>query len=319
MRRRDCGARQARAHVRLVPPRWLEHGALAAWPAEVPNAGPVRVDRVDLLPGAPAHIADPQRLGNGMNGHPEGIAQPVGHDPLAVRGRLLVEARIVGAGRRARDRAHANDGTAQAERITGRPDVLRAEPAPLTRRLAIVRFARIERITTRILWRRRRQFVTAPLAPVGGVEVRPVAAAHDQGAFRVEDDVAHGVAGVLLAPVLDQHALAGAVGQNRQAAAHDATVLGAAGWFGAPVTPARRRAADERIVRVGEVHAAVVDEVGVERHPQEPAVPVVVDLCRDVGVDARASGRSRLEKTLMTPRFSATKTRPSGANSTTIG
>ena len=66
---------------------------------------------------------------------------------------------------------------------------------------------------------------TAPLTPVGSVEVCPVATAEDQRALGVEDDVAHRVAGVLLAPVVDEHLLVRAVRQDRQAPADNAAIL----------------------------------------------------------------------------------------------
>jgi len=99
---------------------------------------------------------------------------------------------------------------------------------------------------------------------------------------------------------------------------HDAAVGQWARRRRTAVVPDGCRLAGRRVVRIQEVHVRRGREVRVEGEPEEPAVPVVVDSLRTsattVGVVA-----DRLGKTLRRPLFSATKTRPSGANRTLVG
>src|SRR5207302_3840172 len=60
--------------------------SLVARPAEVLGDGVGGVgDPVDLLPGAPADVADPQLVGTRPGRDPERIAKAIGDDPAGVR------------------------------------------------------------------------------------------------------------------------------------------------------------------------------------------------------------------------------------------
>ncbi len=167
---------------------------------------------------------------------------------------------------------------------------------------------------------------TAVLPVVGEREARAVSAACVRAPVGAELDGPDGVARVLLAPVLDQyllgagHHVAGRL-ETREASADHAAVGGGPGRRRARVSPARRRArasrADGRTCR-GRRRRGSSGSSG--RAPSREA--------RDPSSCARSSRRfantvgvvsERLSKTLITPLFSATKTRPSEAKRTTVG
>ena len=169
----------------------------------------------------------------------------------------------------------------------------------------------------------------AVLPVVDEVEAGAVAAAHVEGAVGTERQAPDRVARVLLAPVLDQHLLgadhrvAGRL-EPRQAAGDDAAVRGRAGRRRAAVrraahrSPPRRRAADGGVEGVEDVDPRVVGKFGASARPSSPRSQKLWTWVRrsanTVGVVS-----DRLSKTLMSPLFSATKTRPSGENRTAVG
>ena len=85
------------------------------------------------------------------------------------------------------------------------------------------------------------------------------------------------------------------------------------------LAPAGRRAADRGVVHVVDVDVRVGREVRVDRDAHQPAVAVVVDLACAGRRTAWRVVSERLVNVLMIPLFSATKTRPLGANSIAIG
>src|SRR4029453_14979317 len=108
------------------------------------------------------------------------------------------------------------------------------------------------------------------LAPGGVVEARPVAAGHVQVAVRPERQVADGVGGELLAPLVGDQRLLDAGGHagdrgdrgGRQVAGDGGAVGGGTGRARAVVTPAGRAAL--RVVVVGVEHVDVVAAGGGE-------------------------------------------------------
>src|SRR5262249_58548957 len=85
---RSWGVVEAGTHVQasgLVAA--LRPDSLVTGPAEVAGSGGSRRGQpVDLLPGVPADIADPELVGARPLGEPERVAQPIGDDPAGVRG-----------------------------------------------------------------------------------------------------------------------------------------------------------------------------------------------------------------------------------------
>ncbi len=174
----------------------------------------------------------------------------------------------------------------------------------------------------------------AVLAVVDEVEARAVAAAHVEGAVGAELERADRVARVLLAPVLDQdllgagHHVAGAPAGATGGRSRRSRRWSRPGGFGhrrsrAGRTPARRGAADRRVVRVEDVDVGV-REVGIGKFGSS-AMPEQARGPRSCGPSSpgrrrrSASCPTRLSKTLIRPLFSATNTRPSGAKRTTVG
>ena len=72
------------------------------------------------------------------------------------------------------------------------------------------------------------------------------------------------------------------------------------------------------VVGVEHIHVGVGREVRCERHAEQAPVPEVVHVSVEVGEDVGVVSLSE-SNTLITPRFSATKTRPSLLNRTTVG
>ena len=200
----------------------------------------------------------------------------------------------VGRQRGAGGRVDADDGAVEGHRVAGRAQILATQRAAFgggrgqggadpARRVA----ARVERGTV--------------LAPVGEVEAGPVAAGGVQGPVGPELQVAHRVARVLLAPVLDQHLLGTGHqvpggGQARQPPRDHAAVAGGSRWGRARVgvaagrPPAGCRGGRAQLVVVGveDVDVGLGREVGVEDHAEQPAVPEVVDVGPQVGEDVRS-------------------------------
>ena len=139
----------------------------------------------------------------------------------------------------------------------------------------------------------------AVLAVVGIVEARAVSTGHVEGAVRAEAQVADGMARELLAPVVDQDLLRGrdaaAHRQADEAAADQAAVGVGTRHGGAGVIPARRAPARDGVARVEGVHVRAGREGGIERHPEEAAVPVVVDVGLEVREDRRRGVRDAVE------------------------
>ena len=168
----------------------LPAGALVARPAEVLRHAVVDVrDPVDLLPGVPADVADPELLRAGPETEPERVAQAVGDDAAGV---------VVGArGERVAGQPHAgvrvdpDDRAVERHRLTGRPaHRLRSQRTALGGGRRQVGARRRRRITAGVLG----------LAVVDVVVARPVAGTRVQRPVRAEPDGADGVAGELLAP-----------------------------------------------------------------------------------------------------------------------
>ena len=108
------------------------------------------------------------------------------------------------------------------------------------------------------------------------------------------------MAGELLAPAVDQGLLGGRhpAGAHREAdqpTADQAAVGVRTRARRADVVPARRAAARDGVTRIQDVHVGAGREVRVERHPEQTAVPVVVDLGREVGEDRRGRVRDAVE------------------------
>ena len=158
-----------------------------------------------------------------------------------------------------------------------RPDVLAAERAAL-----------VGGVVARVHRGRGAREGAAGLAVVGEVEARAVAAAHVQGAIGPERHGADRVARELLAPVVDQDlfgpALTSPLAWNRDSrplTTHPSVV--GPGGVGQPSFQRGALPPIGRVVRVQDVDVRVGREVGGERHAQQAAVPVVVDLALEVG------------------------------------
>ena len=192
-------------------------------------------------------------------------------------------------------RIHAQDGAVEASRVAGRAQVLAPE-RPTFRRGCRLRAARRHgRVPTGIEGR-------AVLPVVREVEARAVTAAHVQGAIGPERERADRVAGVLLAPVLDQHLLtaghrvAGRL-QPREPAADHASVSGRTWRRGARVPPlgCRRRVAEDVVVAVQDVDVRIGRKAGREGHAQQATVPEVVNVRAQVGEHRRRRVSERVE------------------------
>ena len=177
--------------------------ALEAGPAEVDQTdarGGRRREVVDLLPEVLADVADVELSGPRLDREAIRVAQPVGEDPLRrdvfdAEAEERFQAERVVRQRRPGFAIDADDRAAVVGRVTRRrrrAQVLRPQRSPFEFRVAAV---------------------VAELSVVDRPPAGPLAAAHQQRPFGVELDVTDGVAGRLLAPVVDQHFLrAGIVG-----------------------------------------------------------------------------------------------------------
>ena len=257
----------------------------------------------------------------GRTAEPERIAHAVGDDPRAFgrarrrSGCRAAPAPVAGSTRRSAPSKLVGSANVRRSWLRSAPPFggrRRQDGADAARRIA----ARIQR--------------AAVLAVVDEVEARAVAAADVERAIGAEVERPHRVARILLAPVLDQHLLGSdhRVAGRRQpgeAAAHDAAVGRRSGWRRAPVgrrarrAPARRGAADRRVVGVQHVHVRVVRKAGVEGEAEQSRGP------RSCGPGSSGRRRRRAvesvseSNTLTRPLFSATKTRPSEAKRTAVG
>ena len=292
VRRRDHSGRRvevlADGQVRAVV-AGLSSVALVARPTEVPDLRGRGHETVDLLPVVPPDVTDPELVGAGAFGDPEGVAQPGGDHAtgIGVGGRGQRVGGQAGSGRRV-DPDHR---AVQAHRVPGGLEVLAAQrPALRTRRGEGGAHA-TRRVTAGV-------DRASVLAPVGEVEARAVTGAGVEGARAPELDGADGVAGVLLAPVLDQHLLAARhrVPARRQpgqpptdhAAVSRGARRGRAG-VGVDAGSARTRGGRGRaelvVIGVEDVDIRVRGEPRVQRHAQQAAVPEVVDVGIEVGED----------------------------------
>jgi hypothetical protein len=126
------------------------------------------------------------------------------------------------------------------------------------------------------------------LAPIREVEARAVTARDVEGSVGAEGERAHRVTRVLLAPIVDQDLLraghgVSVCGQARETAADDAPVARRARWVRTGVAPGRGRPSDGRVERVEDVDVrSARRELRVQRKPEQPAVPEVVHLGRQV-------------------------------------
>ena len=288
--------RLADPEVRGVIAR-LPDAALVAGPAEVAEA---RVgEPVDLLGGVPTDIADPDVAARGEV-EAERIAQAFGDDPARVR--VGAGEHRVGADALAGARVDADQRPVEAHRIPRRPQVLAAQCAALG-----VRRRRVGAGVRVVAWVHR----IPVLAPVGEVERGAVAARRIEGARGVHLQRADRVARVLLAPVLDQDVLVHAPtrlgNQAREPAAHDAAVARRPRRVRAGVgevvarRPARRRAPDCRVVGVEDVDVRKARVVEVDVHPEQTAIPVVVD----VGPQVREQGLGGVAEPVVGPDAAA--------------
>ncbi len=257
-------------------------------------------EAVDLLPGVPAHVGDPGLVGAGLDDHPEGIPETESDDPLLVEVAARYE-RIAGR-RQAGGRIDAQDGSIEDARLAGcSPRALAAESAALGRRLGLRGSQRKRRVAARVRGRRAAR-TAAELAPVGRVEARAVAPGHVQVSVRAEGESSGRVAGILLAPVLDEDLLARGPGrsggrQARKVSADHAAVPGGPGrrraavGCGAGRSPEGGHVADVGIVRIQHVDVVVRLEIGVDGEAEQSPVPEVVDLRSQVDHRRRGVGR----------------------------
>src|SRR5205085_774488 len=90
-------------------------------------------------------------------------------------------------------------------------------------------------------------------------------------------------------------------GEASKASARDATIGGRARRrrtriaIGIRLPPMRRLAPDQRVARVQDVDIRSGGEVGIQRHPKQAAVPVVVDVGPQVREDRWVRVRDALE------------------------
>ena len=262
----------------------LSTRALVAGPAEVHDAARGRIgDPVDLLPVVPADVAEPDLVGARPEREPERVAEAVGDDPAGV-GIAVAEQGVAGESG-ASGGIDPEDRAVERDRVAAGAQVLRSERPAGGRRRGLRPTDPSRGIVAGVLR-------AALLAVVGDVEVGAVTAADVEGAVGTERQVADRVAGELLAPVLDQHGLAGrhvaARGEARDATGDHAAVGRGAGRRRTAVRrlagdpPARRGAADRRVERVGDVDVRCRRKVRVEGQPEHAPVPEVVDLGAEI-------------------------------------
>ncbi len=109
--------RFSRGEVRLVV-AGLRADALVARPAEVLGTESMgSADAVDLLPGVPPHVTDPELIRAGADREPERVAQSLGDDPPGVD---VVAERYTGCpAARHRCSGHPDDRAVQRGRVAG--------------------------------------------------------------------------------------------------------------------------------------------------------------------------------------------------------
>ena len=199
-------------------------------------------------------------------------------------------------------RVDADDRAVEAGRVAGGADVL-ARSAPPSAVGGVIAPPRPRRVATGVALIAR--ICVAVLAVVDAVEVRPVAGSRVQRPVRPELDCADRVRRELLAPVLDEHLLGADLRARRgdldagEPRAGDAAVgrRSRGGGTGVRVDSRRSplgcrcRVAEHVVVRVEDVDIRVRREVRVERHPEQPAIPEVVDVRAQVGDDRRRRSR----------------------------
>ena len=239
-------------------------------------------DPIDLFPGVPADIGDPDLGGAGPDREPERVAQSVCHDPLGVR---VAGVRIAGR-RGSRDRVETEDRPVQRRGIGRRLVVLAAErPA--------FRGGRRLRPPDATRWISTRILRVPRLAIVHVIEGCRVAGGGVQHSVRAESQRADRVAGELLAPIVDQHLLGArrvAVGlEPGQTAARHAPIGRCPRWrrtrvrIGSGGTPLRSGAADVGVVRIEGVDPRVGREGRGQREAEQAAIPEVVRVGPEVG------------------------------------
>jgi hypothetical protein len=138
----------------------------------------------------------------------------------------------------------------------------------------------------------------AALAVVGAPKAGTIAPADVELAVGAEGQIAHGVTGVLLAPVLDQdllvagHRVRGNISLQAREALADHATIGGRSWRGGTGVrgrtrraPARRGFVDRRVLGVQYIHVGPGREARVEGKAKQAAVPLVVYLRAQAGED----------------------------------
>ncbi len=241
--------RLAGRHVERVIAR-LAAGALVARPAVVAD-GAVDRDAVELLPRRPAHVAQPDVVRARPEGEAEGVAEAVGDDVRAIDHRVV---RV-----QAQDRAVGREGLFERA-----PERLRAQRAALGVGRPD-RAARVRRVGAHV----------ADLAEVRVVEVRALARAHVEHPVRAErSEPTEWLGNCWQKSEISTVLAAGRVDPREPPVDRAAQPAGAA---------VRAGVAPPGVMRVRDEHAAV----GRDRHPQQPAVPVVLHLRAQVGEHGR--------------------------------
>ena len=242
---------------------------------------------VDLLPGAPADVADPEVARPRPQGEPERVAKPLGDD--APRVRVAVRRQGVVGQSGPRGGVDAEHGPAEERRSRHPVQAEGTQGTPLGGRRRLGSTYGGGRVAARILRRTRIAPRASVLAVVDVVEAGSFSSAHVERAVRAELEIAYGMAGELLAPPPEQGLLAaghGRVaggGEASESAADHATIGRRAGRARTRVVPDGSRPAGRRVVGVEDVDVRCRREVRVERQPEQAAIPVVVDLRSEIG------------------------------------
>lgn len=235
--------------------------ALVAGPAEV-RAAP----RVDLLPRVPADVPDPRRAGGRIHDEAEGVAQAEGPDARRVARGVAVEERVVGQAQ-ARVGIDAEDLAREARRGLGAQGA-RVHPAEVRSVADAHEHRSVRRERARADGVRRR---------IGGQAVLDVA--RSGGARRRPADGAV----VLVADVLARRGLP----EDHDFGAVERAVR-VVGPRRQPDEPADALASAVRLDARRILHEEKPDVRDLriprmDRDAHEPAIPVLVDLRRDVG------------------------------------
>ncbi len=283
--------------VEVVPCR-LPADALVTRPTEVLDGGVGRVgNAVDLLPGIPTDVGDPEFARPGPEREPIWIAQSIGDVPIVARDPVADE-RVIGQGV-ARVGVDAGHRAAALGRVAARSEILGAERAALGRRQAQRLASRLGRVAAGI-GDHDRVGCAAVLAPVGEACRRALAGADVERPVRSEREVVDGVRLLLVAPVraADDDLLGpdrdvGVLVDRdpRQAAGGRTAVLRAAGRERALVVVERRDAAGLGVDGVQQVDVRSCREPRVDGQAGQTPVARHVDLGRQVD-DRRRGGVS---------------------------